>query len=178
LPLQHEGISEFDLFAVLDSRGLDIFSRQAFADKPSLFRAHFLLMHTLYQMRQGLQPSQRLDINPMRIRLWNSDEAEQTTDIDAVDHMGDYYLELQNLDDTTEEQIEEMIGRFWARFSGVQQRPQALSVLGLQDPVNDDEIKSRYRELAMEHHPDRGGDAERFAAIQGAMEILEKTNKK
>ncbi|GAO35480.1 hypothetical protein SCT_0867 [Sulfuricella sp. T08] len=46
-------------------------------------------------------------------------------------------------------------------------------MLRLADPVDDPEIKRRYRELAMEHHPDRGGEMEKLQAINAAKGLLE-----
>jgi hypothetical protein len=53
-------------------------------------------------------------------------------------------------------------------------RIDALAVLGL--PVTADEatIKSTYRRLAMELHPDRGGSGEAFVRLQSAYERLTK----
>lgn len=49
----------------------------------------------------------------------------------------------------------------------------ALGVLGLVVGATWKEIKSAYRRLALETHPDRGGSAAAFAAIHAAYEILE-----
>ena len=48
----------------------------------------------------------------------------------------------------------------------------ALAVLGLDATADLSAAQRRYRELAMAHHPDRGGDAGRFQAIQEAIAIL------
>jgi len=44
--------------------------------------------------------------------------------------------------------------------------------LDLHSTASQREIKSRYRELVLKHHPDLGGDAEEFHKIVEAMEIL------
>lgn len=41
-------------------------------------------------------------------------------------------------------------------------------VLGLQPTATVDEVKARYRELVMQHHPDRYGDPEEFKRVQNA----------
>jgi DnaJ family protein A protein 2 len=38
--------------------------------------------------------------------------------------------------------------------------------LGVDKKATGDEIKKAYRKLAVKHHPDRGGDKEKFQAIQ------------
>ena len=44
--------------------------------------------------------------------------------------------------------------------------------LGVQRNAGVDDIKKAYRNLAREHHPDKGGDPEKFKEIQEAHEIL------
>ena len=52
------------------------------------------------------------------------------------------------------------------------ERQAALTVLGLQDPVENTDIKMAYRRLAMAHHPDRGGDEETLKEINLAAKTL------
>ena len=52
------------------------------------------------------------------------------------------------------------------------------STLGLQRGASDDEIKKAYRKLAMKHHPDRGGDQNKFKEISTAYETLSDPDKK
>ena len=50
--------------------------------------------------------------------------------------------------------------------------------LGLKKNATRSEIKSSYRSLVKQHHPDAGGEKERFLAIQNAWEILNDPKKK
>ena len=50
--------------------------------------------------------------------------------------------------------------------------------LGLKKNATKSEIKSSYRSLVKQHHPDAGGEKERFLAIQNAWEILNDPIKK
>ncbi len=75
--------------------------------------------------------------------------------------------------------VEGLIGLFRKRRAEIapppsseRQRRRALRTLGLADPVEAAAIQYRYRQLAMRHHPDRGGDIEAFIAIQRAMATL------
>ena len=45
-------------------------------------------------------------------------------------------------------------------------------ILGLPGPCSEDELKKRYYELAQQHHPDKGGDAEWFKKINEAYRYL------
>lgn len=51
-------------------------------------------------------------------------------------------------------------------------------ILGLQRGASPQEIKTAYRKLAMEHHPDRGGDESHFQRISQAYETLSDANKR
>lgn len=46
------------------------------------------------------------------------------------------------------------------------------AILGLDPAASADEIKKAFKKLAMQHHPDRGGDAAKFAEINEAYAVL------
>jgi len=50
--------------------------------------------------------------------------------------------------------------------------------LGIQKGSSEADIKKAYRKLAMQHHPDKGGDPEQFKQIQGAYDILSDPQKR
>jgi hypothetical protein len=60
----------------------------------------------------------------------------------------------------------------WFEMEWEKRRREAAwrDVLGVEGAVTLDQVKARYRELAMEHHPDRGGDQAEFVRVQKAFE--------
>ena len=44
--------------------------------------------------------------------------------------------------------------------------------LGLAKDASQDEIKKAYKKLALQHHPDKGGEEEAFTSVQQAFEVL------
>lgn len=52
------------------------------------------------------------------------------------------------------------------------------AILGVPRDATSDDIKRAYRRLAMQHHPDRGGDQNLFQEIQQAYEVLSDPNRR
>lgn len=46
------------------------------------------------------------------------------------------------------------------------------ATLGVSETASQDEIKRAYRKLAMQHHPDKGGDTNKFQEIQSAYDVI------
>ena len=61
---------------------------------------------------------------------------------------------------------------------GGQQHTEYYDRLGVSSDATEDEIKKAFRKKAMEHHPDRGGDIEKFKEIKAAYEILSDEQKR
>jgi len=51
-------------------------------------------------------------------------------------------------------------------------------ILGVSKATSKDEIKKAYKKLALEHHPDKGGNAERFKEISEAYAVLSDDTKR
>lgn len=168
-----DGLSEHELIGKL-ARDNPAFGPDAFADELTLFQCHFILFHHLYRLRDELwnKGEGDLAIHCLKIEL-HPCLKESGPFPAAHDPLRDYYLDLTNLESTGKQEVLKMLDTFWLRFARLDRRAEALAALGLADPVDDLDIKRRYRELAMEHHPDRGGEMKKLQEINAAMGLLE-----
>lgn len=167
-----EGQGEFECIKALQAAAMPGFPDEPLTQPLSLFRMHFVLFHGLYRLRETLWREQQahLEITPLSIRLlpYASGQAALT----EPDPLRAYYLEVTHLHTTTEAEVQQKLAKFWTWFHAQDHRQAALRTLGLEDPVDAATLKQRYRELAMRHHPDRGGDNDRFRAIRQAFDQL------
>lgn len=173
LRIHPDGLTEHELIRKLGKNN-PAFGREAFSDELSLFQCHFILYHHLYRLRDALWNERKgeLAIHCLKIVLHPF-----PANVDLLpaqsDPLRDYYLDLTHLENTGKQEVLNMLDTFWLRFVSNGKRTEALAALGLADPVDYPEIKRRYRELAMEHHPDRGGELAKLQAINAAMALLE-----
>lgn len=177
---QHpKGMSEHALLLWLKEKNHIQLEPDEFHDMMKLFRVHFLLFHRLYQLQDELHASKQgsLSIHSLRIHYLPYYACEDALILN--DPLRVYYLDLNNLKDTNEVDLEEMLAKFWtslghldAQAHGYQKRQDALKLLDLDTSATDKEIKHAWRRLAMQHHPDRGGDEEQIKALNQAVSVL------
>ncbi len=51
-------------------------------------------------------------------------------------------------------------------------------ILGLEKSASADDIKRAYKKLAVQNHPDKGGDEKKFQEISNAYDVLSDPKKK
>lgn len=168
-----QGLSEYDLISNLQKDAESEISKVNLQDTLELFQIHFMVSHCLYLLRDnGLSEEKYcLQISPLKINLLPYTKS-MTEELAEDDHLRQYYLDLSNLENTDAESAENLISSFWHKFVASTDRVDALAVLGLEDGVSFEKVKLRYRQLAMENHPDRGGCHQTFTDINQAMEVL------
>jgi len=174
------GISEYNLMQELKGKA-DLIPEDFGRNNLTLFKSHFLLFNALYKLQCELPESEgkSLEISPLKIQLrsLSSPGNESSLTDSSQGKLRDYYLDINNLKNTSSQDVDDMLSKFWEIYFSRDKRIEALEVMGLEEDAPFDEIKKRYRQLAKKLHPDKGGDKERLQEINRAMEILEDCNK-
>lgn len=174
-----DGVSEYELLKRLEAAGVD-FSAPGTEPDLLLFRKHFLLMNALYRLQDALwrEESLWLAISPLRIALEPRDASANPAGStalaqDAADGaLREYYLDWQQFETTDAAAVAALLDGFWQRMETRDARTEALQVLGLGVDAGWADVQGRYRRLAGETHPDRGGDGARFLVVREAYELL------
>ena len=173
LLLQHpEGLGEHAIIKILSRDENSTLANAKIDTSISLFQTHFILFHGLYLLRDKLWNDQtsHLEITALNIQLHPYREGQ--AELAKYDLLRQFYLNLDNIEHTNEQDVEQLLNSFWEYYINPHERRQALTELGLSDPVDHDTIKLTYRKLVMEHHPDRGGDTGKLQLLNAAMDIL------
>ncbi len=112
--------------------------------------------------RTLVKPSMRVEIVRSLYDLGLSDGSLQKSEQDLLKRV----VGLFNLSD---EQLQQITSEYFGKGD------KSYAALGIEQAATDDEVKSAYRRLAAEHHPDRATDGgERFREIKEAYESLKK----
>lgn len=165
------GVTEHTLITHLAQQGVPPFHESGRSSLLSLFQKHFLLFHALYRLRCQLPPGRDLHIHCLDIRL-SARATNQHTLPGQHDALASYYLDLKPLYHTDAAAVDALLQFGHTSLAQHQQIDQAYATLALKPGCKLADIKSSYRQLAMTHHPDRGGNSERFLAITQAFDIL------
>lgn len=180
-------MTEYQLIALLNEQGWG-FSIDA-SDPLSLFSTHFLVFNALYRLQVQYWEQQRylnvsaLDISLKTLVREAGDDGSSPPSQSALSVYGsdallrEYYLDMSHLEEATEASVNRLLNQFWERYIATDTSAEALNVFSLSHPVDYSTIKQRYRTLAMEHHPDRGGEPEIFQKINWAFGVLQRAYK-
>jgi hypothetical protein len=173
LTAQPAGVDENALLKALANRDVGFFNEEYFHSSFGLFQRHFLLFHTLYLLRDTLRNSGQGDLEIHCMSIKRITYSNIPSDYPALsDPLAVYYLDLDNLKNTDEADVLNLLDNFWQKYTSTEQRDEALAVMELTHIASYPDIKQQYRRLAMQWHPDRGGDAAQFHKLEWAMRIL------
>ncbi len=179
LKMKREGVSEYQLIRHLELEQRLLPATEEHSEL-ALFQKHFIVMNALYQLQQSLlEDGIYLAISPLSIQLQNINNRSATMLSGSADSkLRDYYLDLSQLKGTTASDVSELLSSFWTRYRAIDKKAEALIKLGLGEDTEWTGVQRRYRQLAAQHHPDRGGEQTAFIAIREAYEILSHCFKK
>jgi len=164
-----QGWREFDLLATLEEGGQPGFESGRDHSRVGLFRRHFRLFHALYGLRDRLRREAAADLRvhcvDIRIVAYQNPDRRLPAELDGV---REYYRDPCRADALTEQEVEVLIRDGLERVVARERRHAALLTLDLSDPVSSSDIRRRFHALALQHHPDLGGDPRRFQEISAA----------
>nr|WP_198426703.1 DNA-J related domain-containing protein [Aeromonas dhakensis] len=142
-------------------------------EQQQLFRLNFLIMNALYQLQAELHgEGWWLLISTLDIRLEPLAPRNAGSALAQGEALRSYYLDWQVFWQTDREEVEALLGSFWRAYARDEHRAEALTLFALPAGAGPDAIRRRWRELALQHHPDRGGDADTFIRLRWAWEHL------
>lgn len=182
--LKHQSLSEFDLIKTLQAEPYSLFSSEVFTSELGLFQTHFILHNALYRLRDLGLASGQYDIETLTTQLAilpltaSERHSVATETRPEVAKLRAYYLDWQHFQNTQEQDVLALLDNFWQSFSrrsvthSEQQVEQALAAMSFDAKPTLTELKRRYKELSIQHHPDKGGDAETFSRLQQNYELL------
>jgi hypothetical protein len=174
LPYIREHQHGCTLLALVNHCEAALQSRVAGSAMSRAFEKNFLVMNGLYQLQHQLlsEHDLYLSISPMDIHIQLGTRVVGNNDVARDASLASYYLDWNNLVQTTEEDIAELLADFWRRVSSTEKVDWAASVLGVILPLQKDTVISAYRARASITHPDKGGRHEDFVDVRQAYEIL------
>lgn len=161
-----------ELMAALRQQGA--IPRLADDEQLQLFRVNFLIMNALYQLQAELyEEGWWLVISTLDIRLEPLVGSSEASHGFALgENLRSYYLDWQVFWQTDRAEVEALLNRFWRAYDGEGHKAEALALFELNEGASQEALRRRWRELALQHHPDRGGNAETFVRIRWAWEVL------
>lgn len=168
---------EYDLINSLVSDG--VLANDYGATSLGLFQTHFLVKNALYHLQPVfLQMGMTLVIEPIHIYLeeCGAEQPEQQSVSAAAAEspkVAEYYLDWSHFVQASEESVDSLLQSFWQRYIALDAKAEALALFDLDASATFPEIRRRYRQLAMQHHPDRGGCKNKIAELNQAMAVLQ-----
>lgn len=174
--------TEFELITCLKSPPFELFDKNALQDNLSLFQHHFVLFHCLYQL-QVLWLNEEagyLKISALEIQKKDVKTAQLEESADAK--IRDYYQELDNLNDTSEQDVEALLDSFWEKFGTAKywQKPSAADVqtafrfFAIDEQASWRQVRKAYLRFQSDYHPDKGGETEKSQQASLYFEILKR----
>ena len=178
-----QGLSEYQLIGILQQPPYEVFDKTALSETLTLFQSHFVLFHSLYQLRaQGLRAKQ-YDLQIFATDIKFLPYVSEGVGLAAVDKLQNYYLDWQNFAVTTEQDVETLLSQFWYAMTGGKKNlsiddavlskiTEAYKAFELPMDSKMSVVKSTYLHLQHRHHPDKGGDKKRSQQLEAQFQLI------
>lgn len=145
----------------------------------ALFQQHFVVRHGLYTIQPDLRvQSITLELTPIGVSLSealvNTNDQQTALNQGSLGALADFYLDREQLFAADKARVQAWLDSFWQRYRDPSDVELAFQTLDLRPDDNWQAVQQRYRRLALQCHPDKGGDPERFSAVREAYETLKK----
>lgn len=166
--------TEHELIKLVQHAELEPFCQFDLKQSKALFNAHFLLKHCLYRLQeQGMREREFvLEITSVSIKRLPYHSGAYA--LRPSDPLRAYYLNIDHYFETSEDDVNQLLGDFWQRYLLQNDAQAALKTLELSPEADYAAVKQSYRRLAQKSHPDKGGTPSEFVKINAAKEILDK----
>ena len=142
-----------------------------------LYGAKFKVSEAKWEYETKILPKDRLALLRKK-RLWNSIISQWRKWGEGFDRPDINWKEktYSELEEYSQEVFMRYMGKnnplkYWESFDP-DKRIEAAKLLGVDEPITKEKIIKQFRNLAMKHHPDHGGDGEEFKKVRSAYEIL------
>jgi len=174
---QKQTIKEYDIIKAWQDKNW--LTANCLATQLGLFRVHFGLFHQLHtlNMELGHQNHGRLLIHSLKIQHVPSTISKQCFNaggqsLELSDPLILYYLNSHHFFHTDEAQIIDLMKLANSGMAQPEKLRHALARFQLSLPINQQAVKKAYRRLAMNHHPDRGGELDTIKTINEDKALL------
>ncbi|WP_340679855.1 DNA-J related domain-containing protein [Paraglaciecola sp.] len=180
-----QGISEYQLIVRLQNPPYNLFDKMAMSDTLSLFQCHFVLFHSLYQIRARSLVAQQFDVKIETTNIKILPYVRVKAGLCNDDKLQNYYLDWQNFSGTTEQDVESLLSQFWQSMAGggkqltldevtLNKITEAYKKFDLPFDSAFNLVKSTYLRLQHQHHPDKGGNKEQSQQLERQFQVLKR----
>lgn len=169
-----DGVSEYALMKLLEEQGFEL-PGSGSSNELALFQRHFIIMNALYELQLQFEKDRiYLTISALCIKIEDSQfwAGEKQIREAADQKLREYYLDWSHYSETTEEEVNALLNSFWQRFYAQDKKLTAYETLGLSVDASWQDVQQKYRQLANQLHPDKGGCKDEFIIVLEAYELL------
>lgn len=175
-----EGKSEYALFTLLQQPPFELFAKNSLAEPLILFQSHFVLFHSLYQLRARYLHQQSADIAIHTSHIQLLPYQVNKPELTEPDRLQAYYLDWSNFAATSAQDVTCLLDSFWKKMQGLKTQTElddiAIAYQFFDLPYNSDIrlVKSAYFKFQHLHHPDKGGDISKSQQTEANFKRLKK----